>query len=374
MLLLVATAACGNGKPDTPPATTREVTVESSDDKCLLTPGKVLPGSIRFEIRNTGREATEFYVYGPDRKILGEEDNIEAGRTGTMIIELYPGTFETACKPGHREPGPGLRQPVLVVEGGNAPSDSIGNLKRRAARDYKTWVEGQVSELLKETRSFTNAIKKKDLERARKLFAPTRVYYESIEPVAEKIGGRQGEIDANIDERRMDPTAVREWTGFHRLERSLWETRALTEEDGKIADRLLVDIQRLKTQIAAEEFNALDLSNGAASLLAEVATTKITGEENEYAGTDLSDFAANVDGAKTAIKYLREPLLVRDTKLWLDIVTEFDKIEAVLERHRIPGKGWKNYRDVTLAERRALQNALNAIAEPVSKVTAVIKG
>jgi len=38
--------------------------------------------------------------------------------------------------------------------------------------------------------------------------------------------------------------------------------------------------------------------SGASDLIEEVASTKISGEEDRYSGTDLSDFQANVDGAQ----------------------------------------------------------------------------
>ncbi len=48
------------------------------------------------------------------------------------------------------------------------------------------------------------------------------------------------------------------------------------------------------------------LSNGAIALLDEVATGKITGEEDWWSGTDLYDFAANVEGSKMAFSLVRD--------------------------------------------------------------------
>ncbi len=48
------------------------------------------------------------------------------------------------------------------------------------------------------------------------------------------------------------------------------------------------------------------LSNGAIALLDEVATGKITGEEDWWSGTDLWDFAANVEGSKMAFTLVRD--------------------------------------------------------------------
>ena len=48
------------------------------------------------------------------------------------------------------------------------------------------------------------------------------------------------------------------------------------------------------------------LSNGAIALLDEVAAGKITGEEDWWSGTDLWDFAANVEGSKMAFTLVRD--------------------------------------------------------------------
>ena len=48
--------------------------------------------------------------------------------------------------------------------------------------------------------------------------------------------------------------------------------------------------------------------NGAGGLSEEVASSKITGEEDRYSGTDLYDFQANVDGAEKIVE-LVQPLL-----------------------------------------------------------------
>ena len=61
------------------------------------------------------------------------------------------------------------------------------------------------------------------------------------------------------------------------------------------------------TKVNAEDFTfeAFQISNGAKELLDEVATGKVTGEEEIWSHTDLWDFQANVDGAWVAFEVLR---------------------------------------------------------------------
>ena len=64
-----------------------------------------------------------------------------------------------------------------------------------------------------------------------------------------------------------------------------------------------------------------DLANGAAALLEEVQSNKITGEEEEFSHIDLIDFAANVEGARQAFAYLQPGLEKIDPDLVTQVVT-----------------------------------------------------
>ncbi len=58
------------------------------------------------------------------------------------------------------------------------------------------------------------------------------------------------------------------------------------------------DIKELKAKIATVDVDYKVMLTGAVDLLNEVATSKITGEEEIYSHTDLYDFRANIEGAE----------------------------------------------------------------------------
>ena len=87
------------------------------------------------------------------------------------------------------------------------------------------------------------------------------------------------------------------WSGFHRIERILWENNT-TDGTDKYADQLVNDIKELKAKIATVEVTPDIMLTGAVDLLNEVATQKITGEEEVFSHTDLYDFRANIEGAE----------------------------------------------------------------------------
>ena len=51
--------------------------------------------------------------------------------------------------------------------------------------EYKAYVASEVTVLVAETQKFAAAVKARDLKTAQALYAPTRVHYERIEPIAE---------------------------------------------------------------------------------------------------------------------------------------------------------------------------------------------
>ena len=120
-----------------------------------------------------------------------------------------------------------------------------------------------------------------------------------------------------------------------------------------------------------DRLKPFQLANGSKELLDEVATTKITGEEDRYSHTDLWDFAANVEGSKAAIDALRPALAERDPRLLRELDTQFAKVAKVLDKHR-KGTGFKLHTELSKGELRELSDAINALGEPVSKVAAAI--
>ena len=123
-----------------------------------------------------------------------------------------------------------------------------------------------------------------------------------------------------------------EFTGFHRIEKDLWETKDISKS-GPIADKLLVDVKEIVDKANAEKLSPLQLANGAKELLDEVATGKITGEEDRYSHTDLWDFAANLEGSKAAIAALRPVLEERAPDLVKTLDEKFAAVEAALGKH-----------------------------------------
>ena len=165
------------------------------------------------------------------------------------------------------------------------------------------------------------------------------------------------------------------WTGFHRIEQILWQKNATAGTEG-YAKKLLADVTTLDTKVKKLSYQAPQLANGAVELLNEVAGSKITGEEDRYSHTDLSDFAANVEGARQAF-ILLAPVLEDQGEggLVKTIDQRFAAVTDGLARyHRSTPLGYATYSALTPADRRAFAQEVDALAEPLSTIAAKVSG
>ena len=348
--------AAGGGGP---------IAVTAGDDSCEVAAAEAPAGNITFSIRNTGTKITEFYLYGTGDRIMGEVENIGPGLTRDLIVEVPDGgSYTTACKPGMV--GDGIRAPFTVTGSATRSVDENTRLAEATA-GYHRWVTSQIEALVPKTQEFVDAVKSGDVETAKTLFPVARTYWERIEPVAESFGDIDPKIDGREDDER-DPGV--QFTGYHRLEKDLW-VDSLQPYSPAMADQLMADIADLQSRTATVELTPVQLANGAKELLDEVATGKITGEEDRYSHTDLWDFKANVEGSQGAVASLRPVIDEKDPTLGPVLDERFAAVDALLEEYRV-GDGYRLYTELTEDDIRRMAEAVDALGEPVSQVAGVV--
>ena len=348
------------------PSAPAQITVDASDAACQLSGTEGGTGANTFVITNSGTKVTEFYVYGEGERVMGEVENISPGLQRKLIVQLgEPGTYQTACKPGMI--GDGIRGDFKVT-GDTVKIDEAGKFKE-ASESYKRYVNSQTDALIAATQIFVDAVKKGDINAAKAQFPIARTYYERIEPVAESF---PNDLDPRIDLREADLEPGQKWTGFHRLEKDLWVT-GLQPDTNAMADQLMADVKELDTGVKAPTWtiDSTQIAGGAQGLLDEIASSKITGEEDIFSHTDLWDFKANVDGSQTAVASVRPILDERNADLGKRVDGRFADVEALLEKYR-QGDGFVSNDKVTEPQRQELSRAIDALSKEVSQVQGVI--
>jgi len=406
--------ASGSGKA-------QEITVTLTDDSCQLSSTSFPSGVVTFIITNSGSAPNELEILTEDKlQIISEQENIGPGTTAKLTTSLKEGTCYAACKPNMVGELKGVTQ--LTITKGAAVDVSADEAKAReaAVTNYTAYVRDQAGQLLTATQSFVTAYTSGDTATAQSLYPLVRQYYERIEPTAESFGIKEaGDLDASLDTRVQDLASgagkavtdkevIDGWTGWHRIEADLWvqdpaSPFKFTDDAArqKVADQLNADTKSLYDLVYGNingtggkkfELELEDVANGAATLLEEVATTKIVGEEETFSHTDLYDFQANVEGAKVAYGNVEDLMKKKDSKLAEKITTQFKTVEDLVaaQANGQTADGQKTYVDYsTIASvqkdagetpdknsytdvQRKFSDAVNALSESLSQVAGTI--
>lgn len=352
----------------------RALTVTATDTACTLSSATAPAGKLTFSVTNAGTKVNEFYLLASDGlRIAGEVENIGPGLSRDLVVTTTPGTYVATCKPGMT--GDGIRSDLTVQPSGEdtAPTGDDAELVAQATQGYQAYVRDQAEQLLSGTEEFVAAYEAGDAAEARALYPVVRTHWERIETVAESFG----ELDPKMDLREADLEPGQRWTGWHRMEKDLWPARAtgytaLTRAQRKTyADDLMANTRLLEKKISALTFTLDQISNGTIALMNEVAKGKVTGEEEYWSRTDLWDFQANVDGARVGFEGVRPLLQQKDPALDARIDARFTALQALLDEQR-RGSGFRAYDKVSTTDIRGLVTAVDALAEPLSRLSATV--
>src|SRR5437870_4244615 len=129
----------------------------------------------------------------------------------TAVLPAIAGLAVTGCagKKTASAPAGAAKVTVELTDDGCMPSPAQ--------------VAAEAAKMVTAAKKFTDAVRAGDIDRAKDLYAPARFPYEEVEPVSESFG----DLDPDIDARVGDVTDPAKWTGFHRLEKALWQDKSL---------------------------------------------------------------------------------------------------------------------------------------------------
>ena len=337
------------------------VPVTISDKGCEPASVSVAPGKSVFKIKNVSKRAVEWEILkGVD--VVEERENIIPGFVQTLSATLEAGDYQMTCGLLSNPKG------VLKVSAMDAAAaqlapvsamDLIGPLA-----EYKVYVTKEVDAMVGETQRFVDAVKAGKLADAKALYAPAHEHYERIEPIAELFNDLDGSMDSREDDfekKAADPAFL----GFHRIEKGLFADNS-TADLAPVADKLMADTLDLQKRLSSLTITPKSMVGGAAELIEEVASKKISGEEDRYSRTDLWDFQANIDGAQKIVALL-DPLVVkRNPELATRVKGNFAKVDAVLTKYKAPLGGYVSYDKLDPQDRNKLKGPVTALAEDLS--------
>lgn len=337
------------------------VQIAVNDKACEPMELTVPSGQVTFNILNNSARKLEWEILN-GVMVVDERENIAPGLRDKMTVTLLPGEYAMTC---------GLlnnpRGKLVVTDSGFKAEAAQADMAKLAEplAAYKQYVQAEAAQLVSKTEAFVAAVKAGQINEAKAMFADTRTHYERIEPIAELFNELDPAIDAREDDFK-NGAKDEMFTGFHRIEYALWVENN-TQGVAAIADRLLEDVNKLKTEIDVLSFPPSKVVGGAAVLIEEVAASKISGEEDRYSHTDLSDFQANIDGAQKIVDLFRPLIVEKDPALLEKIDANMKQVNEILGKYR-EGNGFQTYDKLSEADRKALQTPINTLAEELAKL------
>ena len=376
LLVSVDAMAAGGAAPVTNGVSQVNVTLTGAEGgTCIVDHNSAKAGPVTFTVVNkTATAITEIELLS-DNRILGEKENLAPGLPAAKFtLTLDGGKYQIYC--------PGAKQELInfTVTGKSAAKATGGTaeLLKQGTVGYATYVNGVVDAMVVAVNQLKADIDAGDLEKAKAQYAKARPFYERIESDVSgfvlpgfKATDNAGNLDYLIDMRasNLDPKVG--WHGFHAIERDLFGNGKITDDTKKLAAELQQNVTKLDSLTKALTYKPEDLANGAADLLEEVQSNKISGEEEAFSHIDLVDFAGNVEGAQQAFEFLKPGLSKIDPDLTQRVETQFANVNKMLDTYR-DGKiagGYKYYTaDLKAADAAKLSKAVQALQEPLSKI------
>jgi iron uptake system component EfeO len=373
VVLTTALAACSSSTKVKPAKATggdphtATVTITAADG-CTADRTEFAAGGITVNVTNKDATAVSEVEWLSGDRIIGEKENLPPGFTGSFAVKVGAGKYTLYC------PGASKEKATLTVTGSAATNadDTVTALLKTATDNYASYVTTQVGYLLAAAQKLDTALHGTDLALAQVAYKRARPFYEKIEPVAESFTSGTDNLDADIDARAGDVPAS-QWKGFHRIEKGLFADRSMAGL-ASLGDGLVANVKKLQTLTTGLTYQPTELANGAQELLDEVASSKITGEEERYCHIDLLDIANNDEGAEQAFAQLEPALTKIDAALATTIAAAFTALDKLVDTYRSTGdaSGYVLYSALSATDKRNLAAAVKAVQEPLSKVASKV--
>ena len=354
----VAAAAMATGLPSARAAEAAPISITITNKGCEPAAVTLLPGKTTFKIRNDSARKVEWEIL-KGVMVVEERENIVPGFVQTLTATLDSGDYQMTC--GLLSNPKGAMTVSVATDGTRAaisPMDLVGPIAA-----YKLYVTDEVDALVGKTKTLVDAVKAGDLAAARAAYAPAHRHYERVEPIAELFNDLDGSMDSredDFDKKAQDPNFL----GFHRIEKGIFADKSAAGL-APVADRLMADVATLQQRLADLVITPKSMVGGAADLIEEVASKKISGEEDRYSRTDLWDFQANIEGAQKIVDLLRPLVERRDPSLDARVRENFAKVDALLGKYR-SGDGFTSYETLTDEDRTRLKGPVTVLAEDLS--------
>lgn len=339
------------------------IAVRVGDKTCEPMNLTVPAGRNVFEIENASNRPLEWEILD-GVMVIEERENIAPGFRSQLTARLKPGVYDITC---------GLlsnpRGKLTVTASAHSDAEKakpplkafIGPLS-----EYKVYLALQSGQMIQATRALAAAVDSGDLPVAKAAYAAARTTYRHVEAVSGRIADLENAIDpvaVYLAGREQDPA----FTGFHRVEFGLWRQSA-TAGLKPVADKLAADTTALRDRLKAVKFEPADLAGNAAREARRLAEGPVISGDGLYAGDDLAEFAAAIDGLEKPVSLLL-PLATEASPDAAKAVNDaFAATRAEIARLAGSAPAPVLYSEVPPDARKALSATFVALADAIDRI------
>lgn len=346
------------------PQTTADQLVTVDAGTCQPNAITVPGGRRSFEIVNASDRPIEWEILD-GVMVVAERENIAPGFRATLDVSLQPGDYDMTC--GLLSNPRGKLTVTASDEAAAAASEVTLRKFLGPLSEYRVYLVMQGNAAVKSAQALRDAIAAGDLNTAREAWRQARLPYRRIEPLAYRISDLENAIDpraAYLAGREGDPA----FTGYHRLEYGLF-SQGSTEGLLPVADKLVTDLKELASRLKALPLDPALLAALPGDMAGQLAQGQVLQGENAYAGNDLQDFSASLEGIAKLSDLLRQVVASVDPALEQGIAQDMqaaqDGVTALQSQHA-------SYADVPPDARQALAADLTALADRLASLQPVI--
>lgn len=263
--------------------------------------------------------------------------------------------------------GKALRSPVqtgdnIIIAKGDIPTPEK---YQPAIQEYLSFVNNELSEMVVQLEKLNQSVQKGQLAQAKAAYIQAHQHYETVRPVIVLFGNTDRTINSRADY-FLDKEKDYRFVGFHLVEYLLF-----SKQDLKAAlpasDELRLKGRDLQKRVLTETIEIPKLVQASADFVEMILEIKLSGQENIYSLSDLSDMAANIKGSQAIIEVI-SPFIESKT---LDQIKENDqKINKIVQSYQLAKGQYAPYSQLKQQDKMALYSLLTQQAELLATLRA----
>ena len=296
-------------------------------------------------------------------------DELGPGTTSPMRLDVGSGSYAFRCLFDDYDPMTG---PTAVVGGHASGTAAIlpitSNDLIAPGNDYHAYVAAGLNTLASQAGALAADVRGGNLPAARNAWLTAHLTYERLGAAYDAFGTFDAEIDGRPDGL---PGGVNspQWTGFYRLEYSLWHGQS-AHELTPVADTLDTDIRALRTSWPSTEINLLDIGLRTHEILENALEFQLTGHDDYGSGSTLATTEANVQGTFELLAVLH-PLLAGRYAGLPAVYTWLDRLQSLLNQNKQPNGQWIPVSQLGASSREQIDAACSQALEELAPIAVI---